>query len=580
MTPTTVSKTLRVTLGFDKHEYTAKEKQYLIFTVTNESDVTLSILKWHTPFDGFTSNMFHVECAGKRAIYLGRVYKRGMPTTDDYLILEPGQSTELKVDFTEAYDMPDAGHYNILFKDQFIQAGVEEPKALMKRYLKMPAAKAAAVSVKTNTAIFKLTGKRQPKLVDGTAPEFLKKTMKPAKKTPTFSNCSQDQQTMLTDALAKGVAYAQQARTAMSGAPVWARFTAARYKEWFGIYDKGRYVTVNAHFDAVWDALANKQIEFINDPNESAYAYVYPTKPYKIHLGQAFWNAPLTGTDSKAGTLVHETTHFNAVAATDDHVYGQPGCRNLAKSNTTNAIDNADSHEYFAENNPALTMDALPGSVLSIPALWKGLPSGFQGSFDAALNGGGNFAGKCYFFKGDQYIRYDWAKDKADAGYPKKIADNWHGLPAGFTNNFDAALNGKGPFAGKCYFFKGDSYIRYDWNADKVDPGYPKKIADNWYNLPASFKASYDAAINGNGPFAGKCYFFKGDSYIRYDWAKDKMDPGYPKKIADNWHCLPNGYTGSFDAALEGDKQFSAKGYFFKGNFYIRYNWNDDYAEV
>lgn len=574
----TATKALRITLGFDKHEYKAKDKQHLVFTLTNESDTTLRILKWHTPFDGFRSNMFHVECSGKKAVYLGRVYKRGMPVADDYLTLEPGQSVEQKVDFTEAYDMPDAGHYNVLFKHQFVQAGAEEPKALMKRYLKRPAV--SAVSVKANTAIFKLTEKRQSKLVEGTAAEFLKKTAGPSKKVPTFNNCTAAQKTALTDALAKAVTYAQQARTALSTAPAWARFTALRYKEWFGAYDKGRYGTVNTHYDAIWDALANKQIEFTNDTDESAYAYVYPTQPYKIYLGKAFWTAPLTGTDSKAGAIVHETSHFNAVAGTDDHVYGQSGCRSLAKNNTADAIDNADSHEYFAENNPALTMDAVPGSVFSISALWKGLPAGFQGSFDAALNGGGNFSGKCYFFKGDKYVRYDWTKDKADTGYPKKIVDNWHGLPAGFTDHFDAALNGQGPFAGKCYFFKGDSYIRYDWNADKVDPGYPKKIAANWHNLPDGFKSDYDAAINGNGPFAGKCYFFKGDMYIRYDWQNDLMDSGYPKKIEDNWHCLPNGYKGSFDAALEGDKKFSKKGYLFKGNFYIRYNWDEDHAEV
>lgn len=578
MGTTKETKTLRVNLAFDKHEYKAKEKQHLVFTLTNESDTTLRVLKWDTPFDGFKSDMFHVEYSGKKAVYLGRVYKRGTPTEADYLTLEPGQSVEQQVDFTEAYDLPEADHYNVAFKQQHIQAGVEEPKSLMRRYLKKPAT--SPVAVKANTAIFKVTEKRQSKLVDGTEAALLKKTAGPSKKVPTFENCTAAQKTALTDALAKAVAYAQEGRTALSGAPTWARFTALRYKEWFGAYNKGRYTTVNSHYDAIWDALANKQIEFSNDADETAYAYVYPTKPYKIYLGKAFWTAPLTGTDSKAGTIVHETSHFNAVAGTDDHVYGQAGARNLAKSSPADATDNADSHEYFAENTPPLTMAAQPGSVFSIAANWKGLPAGFQGGFEAALNGGGKFSGKCYFFKGDQYVRYDWAKDKADAGYPKKIADFWHGLPAGFRDHFDTALNGQGPFAGKCYFFKGDSYIRYDWNADKMDPGYPKKIAGNWHNLPATFKGSFDASINGNGPFAGKCYFFKGDMYIRYDWNADKMDPGYPKKIEDYWHCLPNGYKGSFDAAVEGDKQFGRKGYFFKGNSYIRYNWEDDYAEV
>jgi peptidyl-Lys metalloendopeptidase len=84
------------------------------------------------------------------------------------------------------------------------------------------------------------------------------------------------------------------------------------------------------------------------------YAYVYPTMPYKIFVCRAFWNAPMTGTDSKAGTLVHEMSHFDVVAATDDVVYGQSGCRQLADSNPDDAIRNADSHEYFAENMPVL----------------------------------------------------------------------------------------------------------------------------------------------------------------------------------------------------------------------------------
>ena len=37
--------------------------------------------------------------------------------------------------------------------------------------------------------------------------------------------------------------------------------------------------------------------------NQNYYAYVYPTRPYKIYVCRAFWTAPMTGTDSKAGTL-------------------------------------------------------------------------------------------------------------------------------------------------------------------------------------------------------------------------------------------------------------------------------------
>jgi hypothetical protein len=50
------------------------------------------------------------------------------------------------------------------------------------------------------------------------------------------------------------------------------------------------------------------------------------------------------------GTLYHETSHFDIVANTDDVVYGQSGCRDLALSDPSKAVTNADSHEYFCES--------------------------------------------------------------------------------------------------------------------------------------------------------------------------------------------------------------------------------------
>jgi len=73
-----------------------------------------------------------------------------------------------------------------------------------------------------------------------------------------------------------------------------------------------------------------------------------------VYLCGAFWNAPETGTDSKAGTLIHETSHFTENGGTQDYAYGQTNCKSLATSSPDEAIFNADSHEYFTENNPFL----------------------------------------------------------------------------------------------------------------------------------------------------------------------------------------------------------------------------------
>ena len=575
---------LFVGLEFSKRNYKASDPQKLDFSLTNESDKDIQVLKWHTPLEGLKSDMFRVETAGERAVYLGPIYKRGAPTEDDYITLKPGETVGAKVDIANAYDINRPGTQNVKYKTEHLHAGAEEPKTLTKSLMKGKVA--PAVTVRSNTATCTLVESRQPKTLGGVEVRLARKMASErglakakAEKT-SFSSCSQSRQTDLATALTKAVQIAAAAKSAVFNASKCAQYSAPRYREWFGKFKQSRYDAVKNHYDKIHDALANKDITFFCDCTEAnTYAFVFPTKPYEIHLCGAFWNAPMTGTDSKAGTLVHEMSHFNAVAGTDDHVYGQSGCRNLASSNPDDAVDNADSHEYFAENTPVLSMTGSPGSIIKVTDFWRSMPSGFGGSFDAALNGGGPFKGKCYFFKGDKYIRYDWALDRADSGYPKSIAANWKNLPAGFKSNFDAAINGQGPFSGKCYFFKGDKYVRYDWGADRADSGYPKPIAGNWRDLPSGFKDKFDAAINGGGPFAGKLYFFKGDSYIRYDWQTDRTDPGYPKKTADFWSCMPPGFTGDFEAALEGDKQFSGRGYFFKGNNYIRYSWAEDRAE-
>lgn len=114
------------------------------------------------------------------------------------------------------------------------------------------------------------------------------------------------------------------------------------------------------------------------------------------------------------------------------------------------------------------------GYPKSIAANWPGL---FKDSIDAAILWPN---GKAYFFKGSQYVRYDVATDKADAGYPKPIAGNWPGMPPAFAAGIQAAAVWNN---GKAYFFKGADYVRYDIATDKVDAGYPKPIASGWPGL-------------------------------------------------------------------------------------------------
>jgi Hemopexin/Astacin (Peptidase family M12A) len=168
--------------------------------------------------------------------------------------------------------------------------------------------------------------------------------------------------------------------------------------------------------------------------------------------------------------------------------------------------------------------------------------------------------GKAYFFKGAQYLRYDPATDKTDAGYPKPIAGNWPGFPAGFATGVNAGVIWNN---GKAYFFKGNKYIRYDIAADKTDAGYPKPIAGNW---PGLWTDNIDAVIVWPN---SKAYFFKGSQYIRYDLATGKADIGYPKNISSSWPGFPADFAAGVNAAVVWN---NGKAYFFKGSQYIRYD--------
>jgi matrix metalloproteinase-14 (membrane-inserted) len=190
------------------------------------------------------------------------------------------------------------------------------------------------------------------------------------------------------------------------------------------------------------------------------------------------------------------------------------------------------------------------------------------GARPAAPSGAVNWGnGKLYFFRGDRYIRFDIGAGRADAGYPKPInSGTWPGMV--WIDGIDAAVN---LGYGKAYFFRGNQYMRYDIASDRVDPGYPKPInSGTWPGM--IWTGGIDAAVNwGNG----KAYFFKGKHYIRYDIQADRADPGYPKPInAQTWPGMI--WTDGIDDVFIGGK---GKAFFFKGDQFIRYDMAADRAD-
>ncbi|CAE6448977.1 unnamed protein product [Rhizoctonia solani] len=127
-----------------------------------------------------------------------------------------------------------------------------------------------------------------------------------------------------------------------------------RYTSWFGSWDIQRATIVANHFaNMIGDAPLATYNCAPADCTPDVFAYVFANEPLNINLCGAFWESPLIGTDSQGGTIIHELSHFTVNGGTEDYRYGPEKCLVLAQSDPLTAIMNADSHQYFAENNPA-----------------------------------------------------------------------------------------------------------------------------------------------------------------------------------------------------------------------------------
>ena len=143
---------------------------------------------------------------------------------------------------------------------------------------------------------------------------------------------------------------------------------------------------------------------------------------------------------------------------------------------------------------------------------------------------------KAIFILSDgQYIRYDITGDHADPGYPKPINDEtWPGLGP-YGSHIISTLNWDPKTVQ--FFLNDKSYIRYDLQADRMEPGYPKPIDETTWPGLAPYAAHLAAAINAEN---GKAFIFFDDGrFVRYDIAADHVDDGYPKPInAETWPGL------------------------------------------
>jgi peptidyl-Lys metalloendopeptidase len=329
---TTGSSEAVVSLSVSKQAFGAAESIVLHTSITNPHAEAIEVLKWYIPADGMEEPLLSVTREGEPVSYLGPLFKRRPPTEQDYLTLQPGETVSGSLDLSAYYDLTASGNYTVSYSVNSPELYARRDKELRKMSGKL---------VSNEIRLF----------IEGRSKPSLKAITPEAVSGPTsFTSCSPTRQSQLLTARTDASNYSADALAYFN-----ANIQGNRYITWFGAYLLSRYNTVKSHFTNITSAMDTASVHFdctCTDPN--VYAYVYPSQPYNIYLCGAFWPSPATGSDSKAGTLIHEMSHFTVVAGTQDWVYGKAASQNLAITDPAKAVTNADNHEYFAENTPPI----------------------------------------------------------------------------------------------------------------------------------------------------------------------------------------------------------------------------------
>ena len=126
-----------------------------------------------------------------------------------------------------------------------------------------------------------------------------------------------------------------------------------RYTTWFGtVTSRPATSTVTSHFTAISAAMQGAGDPFDCKCKQRRLCVCLSGSAIHDLSVRRVLGGAADGTDSQAGTLVHEMSHFDVGADRRPRVRPER-CPSLAQSSPAQALDNADSHEYFAENTPA-----------------------------------------------------------------------------------------------------------------------------------------------------------------------------------------------------------------------------------
>lgn len=176
-------------------------------------------------------------------------------------------------------------------------------------------------------------------------------------------------ETAIRDALTKAISLLEQRKNDLD---TWDEATQESFLTWFGTTEPAARAVIRRRIGTAMTKTKLKALrvsDFVAEtpPEAGDFAYVFPNQAERgkyemtVHLGPEFATADDV---TRAGTFIHEVSHFVAVGHTDDvkssfvgmpagkkkvTMYGYSRAQRLSMKDPKGALDNADNFEFFIE---------------------------------------------------------------------------------------------------------------------------------------------------------------------------------------------------------------------------------------
>ncbi|XP_050718993.1 uncharacterized protein LOC126999901 isoform X2 [Eriocheir sinensis] len=167
-----------------------------------------------------------------------------------------------------------------------------------------------------------------------------------------------------------------------------------------------------------------------------------------------------------------------------------------------------------------------------------------MGSFDTVFDllrwrADGSLTYNTFFFRRNHFWMYENRYNRTRFGDPLKIQFEWGGLP----DQLDGYAHVWTRTQDIHLAFKGEHYYVYDPRTEKVTPGYPRRIAHDFHGPPTPKRPNGRIIPNNIDTVYfdkrdGNLYFFKGKKVYGYDVSKGSEGcclPGFPRRVHEEF---------------------------------------------